>query len=81
MTAISNAPPRDFATAVDADFERERLRLLGTLLNPMTTRRLDQLGVGRGWRCLEIGAGDGSFLRVRPLGGGGRLGAARQARS
>ena len=63
MTAISNAQPRYFATDVDADFERGRLRLLGALLNPMTTRRLDRLGVARGWRCLEVGAGDGAMAR------------------
>jgi SAM-dependent methyltransferase len=50
------------ADTADA-FERERLHLLGRLMNPMTTRRLERLGVGRGWRCLEVGAGDGSVAR------------------
>jgi len=39
------------------------LRLLGELTNRMTTDRLERLGVGRGWRCLEVGAGDGSVAR------------------
>ena len=61
MPAIES--DRYFATAVDADFERERLRLLGLLANQTTTDRLERLGVGRGWRCLEVGAGDGAVAR------------------
>ena len=30
---------------------------------PMTTGRLDRLAVDRGWRCVEIGAGDDSVAR------------------
>src|SRR5262249_13567684 len=30
---------------------------------PITTRRLTDLGVGPGWRCLDVGAGDGSVAR------------------
>jgi SAM-dependent methyltransferase len=44
-------------------FERERLGLLTHLADPITTRRLTDLGVGRGWRCLDVGAGDGSVAR------------------
>jgi SAM-dependent methyltransferase len=73
MHAIASPPDRYFAADADADLERERLRLLGQLMNPMTTGRLDRLGVGRGWRCLEVGAGDGSVAlwlagRVGPTG-------------
>jgi SAM-dependent methyltransferase len=60
---LASTPERYFAADADADFERERLRLLGQLMNPMTTGRLERLGVGRGWRCLEVGAGDGSVAR------------------
>ena len=42
---------------------RRRLRLLEDVLDPGTTRRLDALGVGPGWRCLEVGAGGGSVAR------------------
>ena len=63
MHAIASPPDRYFAADADADFERERLRLLGQLMDPMTTGRLERLGVGRGWRCLEVGAGDGSVAR------------------
>jgi SAM-dependent methyltransferase len=44
-------------------FERERLALLTRLADPITTRRLTELGVGPGWRCLDVGAGDGSVAR------------------
>ena len=63
MHTIASTPDRYFATDAEADFERERLRLLGQLMDPMTTGRLERLRVGRGWRCLEVGAGDGSVAR------------------
>jgi SAM-dependent methyltransferase len=44
-------------------FERERLALLTQFADPITTRRLTNLGVGPGWRCLDVGAGDGSVAR------------------
>ena len=44
-------------------FERERLALLTQFADPITTRRLTDLGVGPGWRCLDVGAGDGSVAR------------------
>jgi SAM-dependent methyltransferase len=43
--------------------ERERLALLTQVADPITTRRLLHLGVGPGWRCLDVGAGDGSVAR------------------
>jgi len=46
-----------------SDRERERLRLLEDSFDPGTFRWLDQLGVGSGWRCLEVGAGGGSVAR------------------
>ena len=44
-------------------FERERLALLTQFADPITARRLTDLGVGPGWRCLDVGAGDGSVAR------------------
>ena len=62
--ATPNGVRSTYLAAAMADaFERERLGLLGRLMNPMSARRLDRLGVTRGWRCLEIGAGDGSVAR------------------
>jgi 2-polyprenyl-3-methyl-5-hydroxy-6-metoxy-1,4-benzoquinol methylase len=55
-------------------FERERLGLLERLADPITLRRLQSLGVGVGWRCLEVGAGHGSIVRwlARQVGPQGR---------
>jgi SAM-dependent methyltransferase len=44
-------------------FERERLALLTQVADPITTRRLTDLGVRPGWRCLDVSAGDGSVAR------------------
>jgi SAM-dependent methyltransferase len=51
------------AADIDADTELSRLQLLEACHDPGTTRRLDRLGVERGWRCLEVGAGNGSIAR------------------
>jgi SAM-dependent methyltransferase len=40
--------------------ELARLRALQTMFDPATMTHLTQLGVGPGWRCLELGAGAGS---------------------
>ncbi|MFD0898892.1 class I SAM-dependent methyltransferase [Actinomadura sediminis] len=64
------------ATFGDRDEDaRERHRLLGEAYDPMTVENLARTGVGPGWRCLEVGAGDGSVAawldrRVAP---GGRV--------
>lgn len=39
----------------------EMLDHLSAILDPVTTRRLTRLGVSDGWRCLEVGAGNGSI--------------------
>jgi SAM-dependent methyltransferase len=44
-------------------FERGRLALLTQIADPITTRRLIDIGIGPGWRCLEVAAGDGSMAR------------------
>jgi 2-polyprenyl-3-methyl-5-hydroxy-6-metoxy-1,4-benzoquinol methylase len=50
------------ADAADA-FEHRRLELLEELLDPVSTRHLDGLGVAPGVRCLEVGGGAGSIAR------------------
>ena len=50
-----------------------RLRKLERVLDPITTRNLETIGVAAGWKCLEIGAGAGSVAqwistRVGPTG-------------
>jgi SAM-dependent methyltransferase len=54
---------RCFAADSPDAFERERLALLTQVADPITITRLSSLGVGPGWRCLEVGAGDGSVAR------------------
>ncbi len=43
--------------------ERQRLTALENLFDDTTRHRLDLLGVGEGWSCLEVGAGAGSTAR------------------
>lgn len=47
----------------DQAWEQERTRLAGLEagLDPGTIRLLEQIGVGPGWRCLEVGGGGGSI--------------------
>lgn len=46
------------------DVERSRLTLLEALYDPLTIGELDAIGVGEGWRCLDVGAGGGSVTRI-----------------
>ncbi|HYJ50119.1 MAG TPA: class I SAM-dependent methyltransferase [Microbacterium sp.] len=53
--------------------EDERLTLMSRMLDPQLFFRLEQVGVAAGWRCLEVGAGNGSVShwlaeRVGPRG-------------
>jgi 2-polyprenyl-3-methyl-5-hydroxy-6-metoxy-1,4-benzoquinol methylase len=43
--------------------ERRRLELIERCYDPATTSRLAQLGIRRGWQCLDVGAGGGSIAR------------------
>ena len=42
------------------DLESRRLHAIADLFDPATRRLLAQVGVARGWRCLEVAAGTGS---------------------
>jgi SAM-dependent methyltransferase len=46
------------------DVERPRLRLLEEVHDPLTISQLDAIGVGEGWRCLDVGAGGGSATKM-----------------
>jgi len=46
------------------DLERARLRLLEDYHDPLSVGQLDAIGVGEGWRCLDVGAGGGSVTRM-----------------
>src|SRR5215475_3607461 len=53
--------------------EPDRLRLMSDLLDPSSEFHLLRIGITAGWRCLEIGAGNGSLSqwlaqRVGPAG-------------
>jgi 2-polyprenyl-3-methyl-5-hydroxy-6-metoxy-1,4-benzoquinol methylase len=57
----------------DLKGERDPLRLMSDLLDPSSRFHLQRIGVAPGWRCLEIGAGNGSLSqwlaqRVGPAG-------------
>jgi hypothetical protein len=61
-----------FAEAPD-DLERQRITCLERMVDPVTISRLERIGVGPGWACLEVAAGGGSIAawlgnRVSPGG-------------
>lgn len=47
----------------EAALENERLSLLAEARDPRTRRLLEQVGIGEGWHCLELGAGAGTVSR------------------
>jgi SAM-dependent methyltransferase len=53
---------RDYV--LDQGFDEERARLSGmeALWDPGSQALLDELGIGPGWKCLEVGAGGGSMV-------------------
>jgi ubiquinone/menaquinone biosynthesis C-methylase UbiE len=61
------------SSAPDVDLETARLRSLQQTSDSSTISHFNTVGVGSGWRCLEIGAGAGSIAgwlgtRVGPTG-------------
>ncbi len=44
--------------------ERKRLALMSALLDPVARAHIVRLGVGPGWRCLELGCGNGSIAQA-----------------
>lgn len=59
----SGLDPRDYVFDPAWDLETERLRTNEAIWDPGTFERLERFGVGRGWNCLEIGAGAGSTAK------------------
>ena len=55
--------PADYVLNDPTEAERERLALLQSLGDPVTIHRLERTGIGRGWACMEVGAGHGSIAR------------------
>jgi SAM-dependent methyltransferase len=71
--ASKSTRSRYVAADVPAEVEGRRLHALEEMGDPRTRQRLEQLGIGEGWRCLEVGAGHGSVAewmaeRVGPAG-------------
>jgi len=52
-----------FAAESPEEIEEQRLANLESRRDPATIRRMKELGVHPGWRCLEVGAGRGSIAR------------------
>jgi ubiquinone/menaquinone biosynthesis C-methylase UbiE len=48
----------------DIEGERQRLKLMSSLLDPLERASLERFGVGPGWRCLELGGGNGLMAKV-----------------
>ncbi|MFE9243530.1 class I SAM-dependent methyltransferase [Nocardiopsis sp. NPDC006938] len=46
-----------------SEHARDQHSFLAAAYDPLTTSRLEETGVGPGWRCLEVGAGGGSVAR------------------
>jgi SAM-dependent methyltransferase len=67
-----------YALPNDWELAEQRLALLEACHDHTSVRRAEGLGVGPGWRCLEAGAGGGSFARwlAARVGGDGRVVAA-----
>ena len=44
--------------------EQQRLALMSELLDPLDRSHIEQLGLQPGWRCLEVGCGNGSVSEL-----------------
>src|ERR1700751_5202818 len=57
----SLAPCRVTTSMIRVSPKSARLAGIESLWDPGSRRLLDELGIGAGWRCLEVGAGGGSL--------------------
>lgn len=55
--------PQYYAAGEKDEPELERIKALQEVCDPATIRRLEKIGVSKGWKRLEIGAGAGSVAR------------------
>jgi SAM-dependent methyltransferase len=65
MTTTDAGPTTETHYSLDNTWEhaRQRLGLIEATYDAGSIRRLAALGVGPGWRCLEVGGGGGSITR------------------
>lgn len=63
MEQVSAGGAGYFAADAEASDELVRLRRIEAEFDQHTLRYLRAVGVGEGWRCLEVGAGAGSVVR------------------
>lgn len=56
------AQNRDYSFSAEFADERARLAGIESLWDPGSRALLTDVGVGRGWRCLEVGPGGGSLV-------------------
>lgn len=57
----AKSPKSTYILPHDLTGERQRLALMSELLDPLHRSFLEKLGLRPGWRCLEIGCGNGSI--------------------
>ncbi|HEX9832257.1 MAG TPA: methyltransferase domain-containing protein [Mycobacterium sp.] len=53
---------RDYILGQDFAQERQRLAGIEALWDPGSRALIEELGIGPGWKCLEVGAGGGSLV-------------------
>lgn len=61
---VSQAPRQGYVLDNAGADTPDRFAALGALHDGATARHLDRIGVGEGWRCLDVGAGDGGVARL-----------------
>ncbi len=52
-----------FGSGEEEDAVLNRLRLLEKIYDPVSIRHLETIGIAKGWKCLEVGAGAGSIAQ------------------
>jgi SAM-dependent methyltransferase len=72
---IRSASPSGYGLPNAWSGAERRLQLIGQCLDGTTRQRLEAIGVGAGWCCLEVGAGGGSVaaLLADAVGPSGRV--------
>src|SRR5579875_1432600 len=63
-TMQTTMPRAGYALDQSWHAERDRLGSLTALYDADTLRLSEQLGLGAGWRCLDVGAGTGSVAEL-----------------